>query len=243
MKLVHDEGTAMATTTDEFGDFYDQRRAAADLKRYREKGPPPWTKTVVESLKAAGVQGATLLDIGSGVGVIVHELVAAGAVSATCVDASAAYLATAKAEGERRGHGVRVTYRHGDFVELAEEIAPADIVTLDRVINVYPDWERLIELSAARARRLCALVYPWDRRVVRLVIVGINLTSRLRGKAVRAAVRPVDAIERALGENGFTLHVAKSVGPAWQVAVYRRPDSTARSASSVTGRADDSRTN
>jgi hypothetical protein len=36
------------------------------------------------------------------------------------------------------------------------------IVTLDRVINVYPDWQRLIELSAARARRLYGLVYPRD---------------------------------------------------------------------------------
>jgi len=26
---------------------------------------------------------------------------------------------------------------HGDFVELAESVPPADLVTLDRVINVY----------------------------------------------------------------------------------------------------------
>jgi hypothetical protein len=46
-----------------------------------------------------------------------------------------------------------ITYHHGDFLELAETIPPADIVTLDRVINVYPDWKRLIQVSAARARR------------------------------------------------------------------------------------------
>ena len=72
----------MATTTDEFGDFYDERRAASDLKRYREKGPRPWTEMLIESLKAEGVEGATLLDIGGGVGVIDHELVGAGAASA-----------------------------------------------------------------------------------------------------------------------------------------------------------------
>jgi Methyltransferase domain len=217
------EGRALAaTTTDDFGALYDERRAAADLNRYRENGPRPWTAALIESLKAEGVAGATLLDIGGGIGVIDHELLAAGAASATYVDASAAYLATAQAESERRGHGERVAYRHGDFVELAESIAPADIVTLDRVINVYPDWQRLIELSAARARRLYGLVYPRDRAFVKLVIVGINLTSRLRGKGVRAAVRPADAVERILRDDGFALHAAKSVGPAWQVAVFRR---------------------
>src|SRR5215212_9408785 len=81
-------GRAVATTTDEFGDFYNARLAAADLERYREKGPRPWTRTLIESLKAEGVEGATLLDIGGGVGVIHHELLAAGVASAMCVDAS-----------------------------------------------------------------------------------------------------------------------------------------------------------
>jgi len=78
------EGRALAaTTTDDFGGLYDERRAAADLKRYRENGPRPWTAALIESLKAEGVAGATLLDIGGGIGVIDHELLAAGAASAT----------------------------------------------------------------------------------------------------------------------------------------------------------------
>jgi len=88
----------VATTTDEFGDFYNARLAASDLERYRETGPRPWTRMLIESLKADGVEGATLLDIGGGVGVIAHELLDAGAASATCVEASAPYVATATAE-------------------------------------------------------------------------------------------------------------------------------------------------
>jgi hypothetical protein len=71
---------------------------------------------------------------------------------------------------ERRGHADRVTYRHGDFVELAESISLAGLVTLDRVITVCPDWRRLAELSPSRARHLYGLVYPRDRRMVRLII-------------------------------------------------------------------------
>ena len=141
---------------------------------------------------------------------------------ATSVDASAPYLDAAREEGRRRGHEGRVTYVHGDFVDLADSIPPADIVTLDRVINVYPDWERLAGLAAARAQRLLGLVYPRDTRMVRLVVFAMNLMLRLQRKPVRAAIRPGDAIERIARENGLAPHVAQDIGPAWHVAVFRR---------------------
>ncbi len=101
---------------------------------------------LIDALKTEGVEGATVIDIGGGIGAVQHELLAAGAAHVTSVDASDAYIQTAREESERRGLTGRVTYYHGDFLELAETIPPADIVTLDRVINVYPDWKRLIRI-------------------------------------------------------------------------------------------------
>jgi len=209
------------TTTSPF-EAYNEKTAAADLRRYRKRGPRPWTRTLIEGLKAEGVEGATLLDIGGGIGVIQQELLAAGADRAISVEASSAYLDAARQENDRRSHSGRVTYRHGDFVELAESVPPADIVTLERVLNVYPDWERLAALSAARARRLYGVVFPRDTRFVRLVIFGINFVLRVQRKRVRAAVIPSDAIERVVRENGLSPHFSATVGLAWQVALYRR---------------------
>jgi hypothetical protein len=212
----------MATATSQMGSFYNEKLAASQLAKYREKGPIPSTQALIDALKAEGVEGATLLDIGGGIGAIQHELLAAGAARATSVDASLPYLEAAQEEGIRRGVGDRITYLHGDFVELAESIAPAEIVTLDRVINVYPDWERLVELSAARPQRLYGLVYPRDTPMVRLVIFAMNLILRLRRKPVRASIRPRDAIERIARESGLTAQESRDVGPAWQVAIFRR---------------------
>jgi magnesium-protoporphyrin O-methyltransferase len=212
----------MATTTSQMGSLYNEKLAASQLRKYREKGPIPSTLALINALKAEGVEGATLLDIGGGIGVIQHELLAAGAAHATSIEASAPYLEAAREEASRRGVGDRVTYRHGDFVELAEPIPPADIVTLDRVINVYPDWKRLAELSAARAQRLYGLVYPRDTPMVRLVVFAMNLLLRLRRKPVRAAIRPADEIKRIAQENGLSPHVSRNIGPAWHVVVYRR---------------------
>jgi hypothetical protein len=63
-------------------------------------------------------------------------------------------------------------------------------VTLDRVLNVYPDWERLTELSAQHAQRLYGLVYPRNTLMVRLVTFAMNVVLRLLRKPVRASVRP-----------------------------------------------------
>jgi 2-polyprenyl-3-methyl-5-hydroxy-6-metoxy-1,4-benzoquinol methylase len=212
----------MATTTDRMGSFYNEKLAASQLRKYREEGPARWTQALIDALKAEGVQGATLLDIGGGIGAIQHELLAAGVANAMSIDASASYLETARKESDRRGYAGRVTYMHGDFVELAESVPPADMVTLDRVINVYPRWEQLVSLSGARAQRLYGLVYPRNSRFVRLVIFVMNLIFRLLRKPVRAAVRSEEEIERILRENGLDRHFSRSVGPAWQVAVYRR---------------------
>jgi 2-polyprenyl-3-methyl-5-hydroxy-6-metoxy-1,4-benzoquinol methylase len=212
----------MAATTSRYGSFYNEKLAASDLRRYRKKGPRPWTRTLIEALKAEGLEGATLLDIGGGIGVIQHELLDVGVTSAMSVEASAPYLDAAREESDRRGHGDRAMYQLGDFVELAESVAPADIVTLDRVINVYPDVDRLIGLSAEHARRVYGLVYPRDTLSVRLLFSVMNLVLRLLRKPVRGFVHPANAIERVVRENGLSPHFSRKVGSVWQVAVYRR---------------------
>jgi 2-polyprenyl-3-methyl-5-hydroxy-6-metoxy-1,4-benzoquinol methylase len=141
----------MATTTSRMGTFYNEKFAAAELRRYRQKGPIPPTRALIEALKAEGVGGGTLLDIGGGIGAIQHELLDAGLARATSVDASAPYLDAAREESDRRGHGGRVTYRHGDFVELAESVPGC------RHRDARPC-----------AQRLYGLVYPRDTLMMRL---------------------------------------------------------------------------
>ena len=92
-------------------------------------------------------------------------------------------------------------------------------MTLDRVINVYPDWKRLIDLSASRARRLYGLVYRRNTLPVRMVV---NVMNRLvwRGP-VHASVPSPDVIDRLTSQAGLVRVFSKTTGP-WQVAVYRR---------------------
>ncbi len=200
--------------------LFDRKFVAKELARYRRKGPDKTTRMLLDSLKA-GVDGMTLLDIGGGVGVISNELFKAGISSATNVEASTAYLEAAKDEAARQGHTERVSYRHGNFVDLAADIPPADIVTLDRVICCFPDMQGLVGLSVARARKLYGVVYPRDAWWVKIGLAVENLVYRLQKSSFRVFAHSTDAVEALLRSNGWKrLSCRKTI--IWQVVVYSR---------------------
>jgi magnesium-protoporphyrin O-methyltransferase len=201
--------------------FFDDKVAARELKDYRRKGPGKTTRWLIEALVAEGVAGKTLLDIGGGVGVIQHELLQAGAGSATNVDASSAYLNAARQEAERRGYVERVNYHFGNFVELASQIEPVDIVTLDRVICCYHDMIALVGLSAARAGALYGVVYPRATWWMKLGVKIINNVSWLTRNPFRIFVHPTPAVEAVIHANGLKQRFHRQT-LLWQVVVYGR---------------------
>ena len=201
--------------------FFNQRVAESDLRHYRQHGATGTTKQLLAALTSTGVASLTLLDIGGGIGIIQHELHAAGVVETTDVDASRAYLAIARREADRRGYGSDAHYIHGDFVALADRIEAADIVTLDRVLCCYPDMEALMHGAAARARRLLGLVYPRDGWWTKVGVTLLNLYPRLRGDAFRSFAHPTAAVEAVAASNGLR-RITHHEGLIWQVVVFAR---------------------
>ena len=200
--------------------FFNQAVAEADLRRYRQHGATGTTRQLLEALTVAGVAGLTLLDVGGGIGVIQHELHAAGVTEITGVDASRAYLALARQEAERRGY-TAAGYVYGDFVALADQIAAADIVTLDRVVCCYPDMTALMHNAAAKARRFLGLVYPRDSWWTKAGVGLLNIGPRLRGDAFRSFVHPTAAVEGVAAANGLR-RIVHHEGAIWQVVVFAR---------------------
>jgi precorrin-6B methylase 2 len=200
---------------------FSTSEARNDLKRYVREGPTKSTKALIDALAADGVEGETLLDIGSGIGAIQLELLPRGLARAWSVDATEAYVITAREEAERRGFGDRIEGRVGDFVSLAPEIDSADVVTLDKVVCCYTDMPALLACAAERARRVVGLVYPretwWNRIAARLFEVWGRLT---RDPTRWRLHRTVD-IDRVLADAGFDRHdVSRDL--IWHIVLYRR---------------------
>jgi len=212
-------GTCCCQGVDE---MFGERTARYDLRRYRKRGPSKPTRVLLDALRREGVERASVLDVGGGVGVIQQELLDAGVDRVTSVEASAAYLRAAKEEAARRGTADRIRYHAGDFVAVADRIEPADVVTLDRVICCYPDMEALVSRSADHAQRLYGVVYPRDAWWIRLGFSAVNLSMRLRRRAFRAHIHRTSAVDAVARDRGLTPKLQRRVGPVWQVAVYAR---------------------
>jgi 2-polyprenyl-3-methyl-5-hydroxy-6-metoxy-1,4-benzoquinol methylase len=201
--------------------LFSNDRANQDLREYRSHGPGKTTRLLIDALKSAGIKGLTLLDIGGGVGVIQHELLKNEVSSATAVDASSAYLQTAQQEAKRQGHADRVTYHHGDFVELAPQLPQADIVTLEKVLCCYPDLGALVNLSSGRARKFYGVVFPRDTWWMKIGGRLINLIFQLQRNPFRFFVHRTEEIEALLRANGLERrYYDRTI--FWQVAVYGR---------------------
>lgn len=201
--------------------IFDDKNAVKELDEYRQKGPDKTTRVLLDALKAEGIEGMTLLDIGGGVGAIQHELLKTGARSATDVDASAAYLKAAQDEAEQQGHADRVIYRHGDFVDLAPDLSPADIVTLDRVICCYHDVQALVGLSSRLADKLYGVVYPRDTWWVKAGTVIGNFVLWVLRKPYRFFAHSTEIVDALVRGSGLEQRFYRKTF-LWQVVVYKR---------------------
>ena len=167
---------------------FNEKKAAAELKRFRVKGPGPTTRLLQEGIAQAGAVNGTLLDVGSGVGSLTFGLLERGITRAVAVDASSAYNGVARQEAERLGRADAVQFVHADFVSVASALSGATLVTLDRVVCCYPSYEPLLDAALRHADQCLALSYPRDVWYVRLGVRLENGQRRLAKNSFRTFV-------------------------------------------------------
>src|SRR5215216_3204628 len=200
---------------------FTEEEAKSQLKDYRRNGPANQTKVLLQAIRSLNLRNADLIDIGGGIGTIHHELLEDVATQATHVDASSAYLKLAKEEVARRGHGDRVNFVHADFTDVASDLPPADIVTLDRVVCCYPDFRRLLKTAAGHSRKAIALTYPREAWYLRTAFKIMNFVQKLRKDPFRVFLHPVTEMNLLLQGEGLKQVSIKRLF-FWEVALYQR---------------------
>jgi hypothetical protein len=200
--------------------LFSGKAAERDARRFRRHGVRGSARTLVEL--AGDVHGATVLEVGGGVGGIELTLLAAGAVRATNMELSSAYEQSADDLIAEHGLAGSVERRIGDFVGAADGIEPHDVVVMHRVVCCYPDVDALVGAAGERARRSLLLTYPQPRVFVRLGAAAANLVLRLSGSTFRLYVHRRSRIDAAAGRDGLARTKTVRHGLLWESASFAR---------------------
>jgi 2-polyprenyl-3-methyl-5-hydroxy-6-metoxy-1,4-benzoquinol methylase len=166
-------------------------------------------------------RGASVLEIGGGIGEIEVELLKAGAARAENLELSGAYQEPARALAVQAGVQERIDWRIHDLAQDPGAVAPADLVVLHRVVCCYPDYERLLGAAADHTRRALVFSYPPRNPLSRAFYGVFNLVMRLTQSSFRGFAHPPAAMLAVLEDHGLRPTYQRR-SRIWQVAGLER---------------------
>jgi len=201
--------------------FFSARFARRVARRYRKRGLGRTERQIVEFLESAGLEGASVLEVGGGVGELHVELLKRGAGSAVNLELSPAYDEEAGRLLADTALQDRVERRLHDIAVDPDAVDEVDVVVLNRVVCCYPDYERLLGAAGSHARRLLVFSYPRRNAISRAIIAMQNAGFRLMRHEFRVFAHPPTAMLGVLREQGLEPRFAES-GFAWQVTGVAR---------------------
>lgn len=200
---------------------FSDRFARRIARTYRKRGLNDTQLRMVSFLTERGIQDASVLEIGGGVGDLQIELLRRGAGTATNLEISRGYEAEAAALLQRSGMADRVSRRFVDIAASPDEVDPADVVILHRVVCCYPDYDRLLSAAANHARRLLVFSHPPRNVFTRALMRFENLMHRLRGSDFRAFVHPPAAMITVAEVSGLSVNY-RHRGLSWHIVGLER---------------------
>ncbi|MGA9745939.1 MAG: methyltransferase domain-containing protein [Nocardioides sp.] len=197
-------------------DIFGSRFARRTARAYRRRGLDPAAAWMVDFLAEDGIDGASVLEIGGGVGDIGIELARRGAASVTTLELTAAYDQDAARLAGEAGVADRMQRRIVDVAAAPPgDVEEADVVVLHRVVCCYPDYPRLLGAAAALTRRRLAFSHPPRNAVSRAVIAAQNVALAVGSKEFRTFAHPPHAMVGVVEQDGLGL-VARHRGRIWQ---------------------------
>lgn len=202
------------------------RMARRHRRRYEKRGFPKSQRQLLEGLMQTGLNDASLIEIGCGVGYLHQHLLEQGAAHAIGIDLAEKMIEQARELAASRGLTDRTDYRVGDFIETADSLNAADVAILDKVLCCYPDAEALVQKSLAKTRRVYAYTIPRNRWWMRLGVKFMAAVLWCFRSSFRSYIHDPKIIEARVRAEGLEKRYENQTA-VWltQVFVRRGPAS------------------
>jgi magnesium-protoporphyrin O-methyltransferase len=203
-------------------ELFGERFARRTAKRYRRKGADAMARALARRASARGLEGATVLEIGGGIGQVLLELLKTGAREGEVVELVPVYASEAAALAAEAGVGERASFRTADLVADPAAGRPADVVVLNKVVCCTPDGIELASLAASLARRTLVLSFPRGVWWTRAAFGTMNAVLGLRRRRFRGFVHSPEELRAAVERHGLELASTRD-GPLFRIAAFERP--------------------
>lgn len=193
--------------------------ARRTARRYRRRGLLRRERDLLDPVVAQGVDGATVFEIGGGVGQLQLALLDAGAAHAVNLELSPHYEEEAARLAADVGHDDEVERHLGDAATPPPGLPPADVVLLYRVVCCTDLWRQMLDTALARTPRVLGLTFPhggWLPRTV--AAVGNRVLGLVRRDGFTLRVHDPDALLGHLHAAGLRT-VADRTRPFWRSVV------------------------
>ncbi|MEX2117713.1 MAG: class I SAM-dependent methyltransferase [Bacteroidota bacterium] len=197
------------------------RFSAKYAKRFRKKGLEKVQQHLLKGIQRAPVSSAEILDIGCGVGALHIALLQEGAMRATGVDAAVGMIRQARTFAREHGVLEQVNYVLGDFTRVADDLAPADITILDKVVCCYENVDELVGKSLEKTRRVYALSMPRESLIVRWGFAIEIFFAKLFKATFRPYWHNWKNLRAKITSRGFR-PVYENRTILWSIAVFER---------------------
>jgi len=201
--------------------MFGAKEARRSLARYRRKGLGDLSRAMVDAAVTRGVDHATVLDVGGGIGALQAALLEAGAERGEVVELVGSYEEAALELARDKGLEQRVGYRVVDILESPDAVAPAEIVVLNRVVCCSPDGIALAAAGARLTMRTLLLSFPRDVAWVRAGMGFLNAGLWAMRRSFRVFVHPRSKLLAAAETEGLEL-VDQGHDRFWEFAALAR---------------------
>lgn len=209
---------------EDIAQYFDENIDCCAPRRDPTKRPGVKLARLLEKeLRAVGLEGRTVLELGCGRGELSEELLGAGAARVTGMDLSPDNIEAARRISSEDGLSDRLAFLVGNAATA--DLAPHDVVVHHRVICCYPDPNALLGNSIAVTGSVYGLSMPRSTGIaglgVRVALLFENLLHRIKRRGFRAYVHDERLVDAALRSAGFRLH-GRSNRLGWFAAVYAK---------------------
>lgn len=200
---------------------FDRKRALREMDQYLKNGPKKSTNYLIGPLKDQALSGTSLLDIGGGTGAIILELFGKEVDRAYYLEISHAYAEVFRDQVVLRSLEEHIEIQIGELTENHLKLPRVDVVTLDKVICCYEDYQQLVKLSLQKARKLYAYTIPRDVWWVRAANSVSEFFKSLFSNQLPTYVHPVAVIEKMVLELGFE-KIYQKTHREWLTVIYSK---------------------